>query len=58
MSDHADDDHALNAELLELLVEVRVGEPARPPVLVHDDVALLRLEIVVSSPTPPASVPS
>src|SRR4029077_1837414 len=29
----------LNAELLELLVEVRVGEPARPPVLVHDEAA-------------------
>jgi hypothetical protein len=39
VGDHADDDHALNAELLELLVEVRVGEPARPPVLVHDEAA-------------------
>jgi hypothetical protein len=48
----------MNAELLELLVEVRVGETARPPVLVHDDVALLRLEIVVDGPTPSASVPS
>ena len=54
VGDHADDDHPLDAELLELLVEVGVGEPARPPVFEHHHIVRLRLEVVVEGPAPAA----
>src|SRR5689334_908166 len=52
VGDHADEDHVAYAELLQLQVEVGVGEPARSPVLVHDDVAGLRPEVVVEGAAP------
>jgi hypothetical protein len=43
-----------DAVLLELEVQVGVGEPARAPVLPNDDLARLRLEVGVELPTPEA----
>src|SRR3954469_20677742 len=40
------------AELLQLKVEIGVGEPTRSPVLMHDDVTGLRLEVIVECAAP------
>ena len=52
VGDHANKDHVANVELSQLLVEIGVGQPTRSPMLVHDDVTELRLEIVVERATP------
>jgi hypothetical protein len=46
VGDHADQDNAADAVLLELQIEVGVGEAARSPVLEGNDVAGLGLEVV------------
>jgi hypothetical protein len=50
----ADEDDLLDAVLLELLIEVRVGEAALRPVLLDDDVAWLRDEVRVPFAAPGA----
>ncbi len=52
VGDHADHHDALDGELLQLVVEIGVGEAARVPVFLDQDVAWLHLEIVVERATP------
>ncbi|MNP36594.1 hypothetical protein D3C76_1299960 [compost metagenome] len=51
---HSDQDHPLHPVLLELVVEVGVGEAAGAPVLLDHHVLLRRLEVRVPFPTPAA----
>src|SRR3954451_18793423 len=52
IGDHANNDHVAYAELLQLQVQIGVGEPTGVPVLVDDDVIGLRLEVVVERAAP------
>src|SRR5579871_5655204 len=52
--DHADEDEATYAVLLELEVEIGVGEPARSPMFMDNDIAWPRLEVAVECSTPAA----
>jgi hypothetical protein len=49
---HANDDNLVDPKLFQLVVEVGVRETALRPVLFDNDVALLRLEIIVKRPAP------
>ena len=48
----ADDDHMGDALLLQLKVQIGIGEPALAPVLLNDDVAALRHEVRVPLTAP------
>src|SRR5208337_4815459 len=52
VGDHTDQDDATNAVLLELQIEIGVGEAARSPMLVDNDIARLGLEVIVERTAP------
>src|SRR5262245_10158416 len=54
MRDKPDDDELMDAMLLKLQIQIRVGEPAGTPMLRRDDVAWLRLELGANLAAPRA----
>src|SRR5262249_26960785 len=54
MRDESDDDELVDAVVLELQIQVRVGEAAGTPMLRGDDLAWLGLEFGTDLPTPRA----
>ena len=56
VGNHADQDDLTDAVLLELKVEVRVGEAALRPVLMNNDVTFLRAKFWVEFPAPSAAM--
>src|SRR5262245_2040081 len=54
MGDESDDDELMDAVLLELQIQIRVGEATGTPMLGGDDLAWVRLELGTDLATPRA----